>query len=128
MTKPIKGLLIASTITLVLCAAGALFVSAVTGTAVHGVQQDNADRIGDVKISSCERSVIDTVEVSYVIVNSSTTPRSYLLEFEAVTKDGVRIGVANGFENDVPGLGTAKGKAAGTIAEKGSFSCRLVGA
>jgi hypothetical protein len=114
----------------VACAFGGVAVLGVGGAAVvNQVETEEANRTADVKITSCAKTIIDTVEVKYTIVNSGTTPRTYILDVEVKDDKGTRIGTANGLENEVkPGV-TAKGTAVGTIeGGSGKFTCSLVSA
>ena len=98
------------------------------GAFTSAVQQSESGRMEDVKITSCERTVIDSAEVRYEVKNSSPNARDYFLEFELVDKNGTRLGTANGIEQGVePGV-TAKGTAVGMLTGNEPFSCRLVSA
>lgn len=108
------------------CGGGVLLISAMFGGAASVIEHDSNDRIKDVTITSCERTIIDTFEAAYTVTNTAKVPRTYVIEVEAIAADGTRLGSATGWENDVPSGGSAKGTAAGTIAEKGKFTCRLV--
>lgn len=123
-----KILLVALTAVLVFCGGGSLLIMGTIGGAATVIEQESNDRKGDVKITSCERTIISTFEAAYTITNTAKVPRDYIIEVEAVDAAGTRLGVANGFESGVPAGGSAKGTAAGMIADKVKFSCRLTGA
>jgi hypothetical protein len=96
------------------------------GGAASVIEKSEQSRAADITIGSCTKTIIDTVEVQYQIVNSGSVAQSYFPTFEILDSDGTRVGEAVGFENDVPAGSTVKGTAVGTItggADK--FTCKL---
>jgi hypothetical protein len=99
---------------------------ALFGGAASVIEKSEQSRAADITITSCTKTIIDTVEVQYQIVNSATVAQAYFPTFEILDTDGTRVGEAVGFENDIPAGSTVKGTAAGTItggADK--FTCKL---
>jgi hypothetical protein len=118
-----------------LCGGGTLLSIATLATADHAIKttqtataQRETDRKKDVTIKSCIRTVIDTVEITYQLKNSSTEVQSYTPHFQFTGDDEAVVGEAYDFVNDVKAGQTVKGKAIGTVSASGPFKCNLIGA
>jgi hypothetical protein len=112
---------------LVLCVGGAI---AALGGGVKAVQHEQASRTADVHISSCAKTVIGTVEVSYSLTNSDTIGRTYVPEFQVKATDGTIVGQATDVTPEVGAGQSFKGKAVGTVDDSAGskFTCVLVSA
>jgi hypothetical protein len=119
---------------LVLLVCSGLGIAAIAGVggAASVVEQESTDRSDDLTITKCDTSELGLVEISYTIVNSSSTvARTYLPQFTMVTNDGTIVGSAADVTAEIPPGGTFKGKAVGTIddsAKRLKFTCKSSGA
>lgn len=117
---------------LLLCGFGSLMLlgAGVKGAA-DAIETAEIDRVADVTITACKvEPLLEGVEISYTVVNSSATAQAYAPQFEIVGPDKKTVvGTAADFTADVQPGATLKGKTFGTLAErKGKVSCRISGA
>jgi hypothetical protein len=99
--------------------------------AADAVQTAETNRMTDVQITACSvQPLLEGVEISYTIVNSSKQAQPYAPQFEILAADGKTVvGTAADFTADVQPGRTLKGKTFGTLAERrGKISCRVTGA
>lgn len=111
-----------------LCGVGAVVV---IGGGATAVKHQAVVHAADVKITGCSPTVIDTMNITYTIVNSGSTPGHYLPRFEIRTDDDVVVGNATDFPPAVQPGQTYKGKAIGILNvdnTSGAYSCILTGA
>lgn len=110
----------------VLCAAGA---TALIGGAGTAVKHTSVSRFNDITVNGCEKTIIDTVEITYTAVNSGNATAHYFPRFDIRDAAGAVIGTATDFSPAVPAGGTFKGKAIGVLnTDAAGFSCVLTGA
>lgn len=109
------------------CAIGSV---AVLGGGVHEMKKVQASRTADVRIVSCAKTVIGTVEVSYALTNSDSVSRTYLPEFQVKATDGTIVGQATDVTPEVGAGQSFKGKAVGTVDDSAGnkFTCVLISA
>lgn len=119
----------AGVVLLIVCGIASVISFASVGGAVNTLQKEDAARQADVKIQTCAAQPFGMVEVKYSITNSGKTTRTYLPQFELVSKsDSTRIGTASGIEPDVKPGQTVKGSAQGSVQGSGGFKCLLIDA
>lgn len=117
---------------LLICGIGSMvLLGAGVKGAADAIETAETNRTTDVKITACSvQPLLEGVEISYTIVNSSKQAQPYAPQFEIVGPDRKTvIGTAADFTTDVQPGATLKGKTFGTLAErKGKISCRVTGA
>lgn len=121
-------------VTLLACGGGFLTFAGALRSDTKTVDQaprtttDEGDRKRDVTINACNRTIVDTVEVSYTIKNSSAESQSYTPHFQFVGTGDAVVGEAYDFANEIKSGQTFKGKAIGTVNASGPFKCNLLDA
>jgi len=95
------------------------------------IQTVEADRLADVKVTSCKVDPGgETLSANFTVSNSGPDARVYMIQINILGSDKTTIiGDATGITSEVPAGGTYKGKAVGVLSERTrKISCQLVAA
>lgn len=116
-------------VVLVMLAACGIGASALIGGGAAAVQHSVASRTGDVTITSCGKSVVDTIEIGYKIHNSSVVTQTYLPEFNVLSGSTI-VGQASDIAENIPAGGDYAGRAVGMLDDgaRTGLTCKLVSA
>jgi hypothetical protein len=123
-----KALIIITILGVALVGGLAACVTLVGGTAAvvdQEIKQQEADRKSHVQLAGCQRTVIDSMEVTYTIVNSSDQPQDYALQIDVMKDETTRVGSAIGYEANVLPGAKVQGTAVGNVTGKGKVVCIL---
>jgi hypothetical protein len=125
-----KIVLIVIAVVFALCVGGSVLAMGAIGGGAAAVKHDSDSKVQDITITSCEVTVINSVEIAYTIVNHSKAPRSYMPRFRVTATGDAIVSDATDITQAVPAGATLKGKAVGMLAEadNGKLTCSLVDA
>lgn len=109
------------------CLGGAILAFAVVGGAAKSVEMNNTEKASHVTITDCRLNEIGMAEITYKMVNSSSSKQTYLTRFVVEEKStGTRLGETYGIATELePGKEAVEKSYAPLSKETKSFSCKL---